>query len=262
MPGLIAVAVLLISVALGAVAFAIALRPHGSEQASGLVVALLLGAGAFLALFLILRSLVGRFLSIDGVRLRYLALAAALGLLVAAAAVRSLTTGTGTDDRRARLAQERQDFDLWTAAAVPLIVRYRDAVRVDAPLLHGPHDEPAKAGLRGTVARAERMLLGLQRASHPLVASAPAELRSFMPLLRRALVLAIATQRTYAAGLSRRKANTRAGRAAGGRASTGFLRRGRRLLRTSEEAMAAFTQQVNAVGAQLSVGRLPAAPAH
>jgi hypothetical protein len=252
------VAVLCISAALGAVAFATALRPHGYEQASGLALALLLGVAVLLAIFLVLRSLFGHLHPAHGSRVRYLALAAALGLLVGGAAVRSLAGGTGAGDRRAQLAQERQEFHRWTPTAVPLIVRYGDALRADAPLVRRPSARRPQAGLRARVERAERILLGLQRASGPLVASSPADLRSLMPLLRRALALAVAAQRAYAAGLSRRAGGMR--RAAGGRGSTALLRRGTRLLRSSDEAMAAFTLQVNTVGAQLATGRLPSAP--
>lgn len=254
------VAALCISGAVGAVAFATALRPHGYERASGLVFALLLGLAAFLALFLILQLLFRRFLPIHNSRVRYLALASALGLLVSGAAVRSLTVGTGAADRHARLVQERQDYHRWTHAAVPLIVRYGRALRANPPFLREPGARRSEAGLRARVERAERIDLGLQRASAPLIASAPPDLHSFMPLLRRALALAVAAQRAYAAGLSLRAAGKGSGRAAGGRASTVRLRRGTRLLRTSQEAMAAFTQYVNGVGAQLSMGRLPSAP--
>lgn len=259
--GLMAVATVLFFAAFGALAFATALRPHGYDQASDLVLALALGIAAFLVVFLILRSLFRRLLHARPSRVRYLALAIALGVFVAGGGVRSLAIGTGSGDRRARLAQERQDFDRWTQAAVPLIVRYGDAVRVDAPLIREPRPRRATSRLlRARVERAERSVRGVRRSSRPLIAAAPADLRSYTPLLRRALALAVAAQRTYAAGLSRGTAGLLAGQAGDGRSSAALIRRGTRRLRTSQKAIAAFTEQVNSVGAQLSAGRLPSAP--
>ncbi len=244
----------------GALAFATALKPHGYQQASGLAFAVLFGVIVFLVLLLILRSLFGRFIPGQQSRVGYLALAAALGLLIAVAAVRSLTVATAARGRGGLLAQEEQDFQNWTPTAIPLIIRYRDAVRVDAPLARRPRAWQPAARLRERVNRVEGILLGLQRSTGPIVASSPMDLRAFMPLLRRSLGLAVAAQQAYAAGLSRHAPGMPSQRAAGQRRFTAPLRRGTRLLRTSEEAMAAFTEQVNAVGAQLSAGRKPAAP--
>lgn len=193
----------------------------------------------------------------SGRRSRNLALAAALGLLVIAAAVRSFAIGTGTEDRRARLVRERQSFYAWTQTAIPLIVRYRHALRADARPAGDHHDSPVE--LHARVVRSERVLRRLQRVSGPIAASSPDSLRSFAPLLRRALALAVAAQRAYARGLLLRAAAAVSGRAAGRRRSMALMRRGNRRLRASQWAIAAFTAEANAIGAQLSVGRMPSA---
>ena len=194
-----------------------------------------------------------------GRRTRNLALAAALGLLVVAAAVRSLTIDAGTEDKRASLVRERQSFYAWTQTAVPLIVRYRHALRADARQAGDRLDSPGE--LHARVVRSERVLRRLQRLSGPIAASSPASLRSFAPLLRRGLALAVAAQRAYARGLLLRAAAAVSGRAAGRRRSMALMRRGNRRLRASQWAIAAFTAEANALGAQLSVGRLPSASA-
>lgn len=230
--------------ATGAAAFATALSPHGYRQGSRLAGALLLGLLVSLFLLFTLKALLGRRFAIGRAGATYGAMAGALILLLAAAGARTLapTSSDGTHGSAPTAAQ--QAFQRWTLQAVPLLVRYKDTLAADAsPSGAGPASGRVDLALLARVKQARRRLLALEPPIRRLVQSAPADLRPFMPLLTSAVVLAAAAQGRYQAAL-----------AAHGRRSRALRRQANSLLRRSQQAMAAFSIDVNGVGGRLANG--------
>lgn len=218
-----------------AAAFATALSPHGYRHGSRLAGALLLGAAVSLLLQFALAKLLARLFRLDSHGATYAAATAALILLVPAAGARTLLAGTASGTPNGDQSTQRA-FEHWQLRAVPLLVRYKDALAADASSGNG------RVSIVG-VERARRQLVALEPAVRGLARGAPSNLRRFMPLLIRAVTLAASAQRRYEAA-----------RAARGRRARVLLREADRLLRQSQQAMTAFSFGVNGVGARLTGG--------
>jgi len=236
-------AVLCLFAAAGAAAFAVALSPHGSLQWSRLTSALLLGLLVSLLLWLVLKTLIGRAFAIGPRAAAYAAIAGALIVLLAAAGARTLLARTASEGAPAG-ERTQQAFKRWTLQAVPLLVRYKDTLALDAsPTVTGSASGHVDRGLRRRVEVARRRLRALELPVGRLARSAPADLRSFMPLLTQAVTLAVSAQSRYEAALAARGSRSRA-----------LLAQANRLLRRSQQAMAAFSTDVNGVGGRLANG--------
>ena len=227
-------AVLCLFAAAGAAAFATLLSPHGYRHVGRLLVALLLGAAVSLLLRFGLARLLRRSFAIATRRAGYAATAAALVMLVAAAGARGLVATSGGADGAGTAAQ--QAFERWQLRAVPLLVRYKDALAADSS-----SDGGAISVAR--VERTRRVLVALEPPARRLVQDAPSDLRRFMPLLLQAVRLAAGAQGRYESAT-----------AAHGVRSRVLLEQANRLLRRSQQAMAAFSFGVNGVGARLTSG--------
>lgn len=229
----LAVAMLCLFVAAGAVAFSVSLSPHGYRHGSGVTLALLLGAGVSLLLWLGCARLLAR--RTESRRAAYAAALLALILLGVTAGTRSLLATTGSATPAPNVAAQRA-FEDWQAQAIPLLVAYKDSLAADAA------SGKTRVSLAG-VERARRRLAALEPAVRRLAAHTPPDLRRFMPLLVRAVTLGAAAQSRYEAA-----------QAAHGRSSRVLLRQATRLLRHSQEAMTNFSLGVNGVGARLTSG--------
>lgn len=237
------VAVLCLFAAAGAAAFASAVSPHGYGQWLRLAGALLLGLLVSLALGLAFKTLLGRAFAIAPRAAAYAAMAGALIVLLAAAGARTLLARTASEGAHAN-ERTQQAFQRWTLQAVPLLVRYKDTLALDAsPTVTGSASSHVDRGLLRRVELARRRLRALELPVGRLARSAPANLRSFMPLLTKAVRLAVSAQSRYEAALAVRGSRSRA-----------LLARANRLLRRSQQAMAAFSTDVNGVGGRLANG--------
>lgn len=229
------IAVLCLFAAAGAAAFATVLSPHGYRHVGRLLVALLLGAAVSLLLRFGLERLLRRSFAIETRRAMYAATGAALILLVAAAATRGfVATSGGAADAGTAAAQ--QAFQHWQVRAVPLLVRYKDALTADAA--------PGTGSVSlARVERAQQALVALEPPIRRLAQEAPSDVRRFMPLLVRAVTLAAAAQSRYESAKAARSGRSRV-----------LLQQANRLLRRSQQAMTAFSFGVNGVGARLTSG--------
>ena len=211
----------------------------------GLMVALL--SGLLLSLSLLLARL--RHSSHDR-SVTSLALIVGLVVLLAGVGARMLLARTVAPQDNGR-ARAQQSFHRWTQQAIPLIVRYRAALHAASRLSRRLTARPADALAR----RFERTRLRLRRLEppiHRLVAATPSDLRQFIPLLIRALTLAGAAERKYAAALlqdARGPGLTRSGTSA-----RALVQQGNYLLRRSQQAIVAFTVYVNLTGGELFNG--------
>lgn len=229
----------------GAAAFATTLSPGGYRQGSRLAAALLLGVAVSLLLLGALKRLLGRRFAIGEHGTLYPAMAGALVLLLIGAAARIVVARTGGGPPQAgRVASAEQEFRRWTQQAVPLLVRYKDALAADAaPSIGRAGSAPAAAARLARVERARRRLLALEGPLRRLVRGAPNDLRPFLPLLGRAVRLAASAQARYEVALTARGARSRT-----------LHRQATELLVRSQQAMAAFSIAVNGVGARLANG--------
>ncbi|HJS92620.1 MAG TPA: hypothetical protein VJ741_00050 [Solirubrobacteraceae bacterium] len=242
---------LILFAAVGAIAFATALSPHGYHQALRLAFALVAGALVSLLLLLALHLLSARL----GVRqsglLAYGMMAAVAAVLLGAAAVRESAPGGGNSPN-GRQTQAQQAFHRWSLQAIPLVVRYKDALELDAGHSRGLAHGGAALQLARRARLAERRLRALEAPTARLASSTPSDVRPFMPLLQRAVSLAASAQGKFAAALSRSaKDPSDGGRR---RSARVLLRAGNRLLRQSQQAMASFSFKVNGVGGRLYGG--------
>jgi hypothetical protein len=237
------VAALCLFAAAGATAFAVAASPHGSLQWSRPTGALLLGLLVSLALWLVLKTLIGRAFAIEPRAAAYAAMAGALIVLLASAGARTLLARTASESAP-ESERTQQAFKRWTLQAVPLLVRYKDTLALDAsPTATSSASSHVDRGLLRRVEVARRQLRALELPVGRLARSAPADLRSFMPLLTQAVTLAVSAQSRYEAALAARASRSRA-----------LLAQANRLLRRSQQAMAAFSTDVNGVGGRLANG--------
>lgn len=241
---------LILFAAVGAIAFATALSPHGYHQALRVALALVAGALVSLLLLLTLHVLCARL----GIRqsgwLAYGMMAAVAVLLLAAAAVRQSALGDH-NSVNGRQTQAQQAFHRWSLQAIPLLVRYKDTLELDAGRSRGLAHGSAALRLARRARRAEHRLRALEAPTARLASSAPSDLRSFMPLLQRAVSLAASAQSKFAAALSRSAAGSSDGVRRG---SARLLRAGNRLLRQSQQAMASFSFKVNGLAGRLYSG--------
>jgi hypothetical protein len=237
-----------VSAALGATAFAIALSPRGYQQGSRLAAALLLGLLVSLLLLFALNIFLTRRRRQAGGVVAYRAMVGVLVLLLAAAGARALVSGRGVSG--SGRAQAQQAFRRWTMQAVPLIVRYQDTLAADAPLLRRAPNRPVDPALVARIVRARRRLVALEPAIRQLVSATPGDLRPLMPLLTQAVALATAAQDQYATALAPDATGRRRLRPG----SRALVRRGNGLLRRSQQAIQAFSLEVNSVGGQLLNG--------
>lgn len=237
----LAAAVGCIFAAAAAAAVATAISPNGYQLGSRLVAALLFGAVGSLLLLFVLTALLARRFTIARSRALYTAMVAALVLLLAVAGARLLLSRT-TDGTTAGAAAAERAFRAWALQAVPLLVRYKDALAADSSQSRaGAGSGRDRAAIRARVEQAGRRLLALESPLRRLTRSALVELRPFMPQLARALRLAVAAQQRYEVAL-----------AAHGRRAGRLRRQANRLLVRSQEAMTSFSFQVNGVGARLA----------
>lgn len=238
-------AMLCMFAAAGAAAFATVLSPHGYRQWSRLTGALLLGLLVSLLLRLALKALLARRFAIAARSAAYAAMAGALILLLVAAGARTLVSRTSGEGAQASdRARAQQAFRRWTMQAVPLLVRYKATLAADAsPSVTEPASGDVAVALLARVEHARRRLLELEPAVRRLARGAPLDLRPFMPLLSEAVALAAAAQGRYEAALAARGSRSRA-----------LHRQASNLLRRSQQAMAAFSIDVNGVGGQLANG--------
>lgn len=242
-PDPVAAAAACIFTAAGAAAVATMLSPGGYPHEDRLAAALLLGAAVSLLLLAALYRLLARRLPLGKSPTLYTAMACALVLLLAAAGARILVSRTDGPQATTAAPAERA-FRTWTLQAVPLLVRYKDALAADAAQTIGRTGGTRRASAPPAgVERARRSLLALERPLQRLARTAPADLRAFMPLLGRAVRLAVEAQSRYQWALAVRGARSRA-----------LHRQANQLLIRSQQAMAAFSVGVNGVGARLANG--------
>lgn len=231
--------------AVAAVAFATALRPRGYHNGSSLATALLAGAAIALLLVTALVALRPRVGLRGTSRVTYVTLAFVATLFLGAAAVRTVTAQDGESAKQA--------FHRWASQATPLLVRYEDALMLDG----GRSSSLPRGGARTYMARRVRQVeLRLKALELPvgrLAASAPAELKPFVPLLQAAISLAEKAQGTLADALTHTADGPRLGRRQHP-SPLALLRAGELLLVRSRQAMAAFALQVNSVGGRLFNG--------
>lgn len=253
----VAVALLaLLAVVVAALATATALRPRaGYTSTLHLLGALALGASAALLVLLALAALIAvlrRTVHLRGPLLRGVVLAALAAALLLAASVQALRTSAEPALAPAQPAAAAA-FSRWQQRVVPLVVAYVSVLRGDAALVRAlPRTGRQAATARARLSAGAKTLRRLRPPAAPSQAATATEatLARLSGTLASSLRLARRGQAALAAGFAAMAAAP-AARSAG----RNLVAEAKRDLRNSQQAMAAFALEANALGAQLNANR-------
>lgn len=252
----IRVGLLAATLALAAVAFAAALRPHnGYASLDRLLLMLAIGAAAALLAIITLGTVLHArgSLPLWSAMTSVSSLSIVLAVVIAAAvappvvhAIRARSAGNGS--------AARADFRRWQEAVVRVVVRWMDAVRTDKAFRHGLPKGPA-VEVRRRVEHSERTLSHLARS---LAVEAPrlpqrAELQRLTKRLVAALSLARQAGRNYALALEARRPSKTVCHG-GAEQARRLVVRGNAELRRAAAIMRAFAFAANDLGGALSSG--------
>lgn len=240
-----------LAVVVAALATATALRPReGYTSSLHLLAALMIGASAVVLALLVLTTLV---VSQKASRsraplLRRLTLTAVAAALLLAASVQALHAGA--TPQAAGSSAAAATFARWQRRVVPVVVAYASVIRADASLLRSlPRTRQRIAAAQTRVAAGARSLARLRPPPARAGRLSPDEptLPQLTRLLNRSLGLARQGQAALAAGLAALAAAP-ASRSAG----RALIAESKRELRQSQQAMATFTVEANALGGRLN----------
>ena len=244
------------TLALAAVAFAAALRPHnGYASLDRLLLMLAIGAAAALLAIITLgtvrhaRGSLSPWSAMTSVSSLSFVLAVVIAAAVAPPVVHVIRSRSAGNDSAARA-----DFRKWQEAVVPVVVRWMDAVRTDKAFRHGLPKGPA-VEVRRRVERSEQTLSRLARllaVEAPRLPQRP-ELHRLTRRLEVALSLARQAGRNYALALAARRLSKTVGHGGAERARR-LVVRGNAELRRAAAIMRAFAFAANDLGGALSSG--------